>query len=120
MDDCICDNDSDYGRQYEKMTTKIIENNMQQLEIESNAGGDRVAFEVEKRVDEAGGRCNITTKATETNKETRIIVSADWVKKHVLFKAKNLYDSKSDYGVFMSQVFRYSISGKNPHDDAWD
>lgn len=118
--DCICDDNADYGIQYGRLTSLILEHNMQQCEFESNNGGDRVSYEVSKRVAAAGGRCNITEKATETNKETRIIVNADWVKKHVLFKDKSLYKAKSDYGIMMEWLLRYSLVGKNPHDDVPD
>ena len=118
--DAICNDSSDYGRQYENLAAKICEHKMQQVEFESNSGGDRVAFEVEERVKEREGRCNITSKATETNKETRIIVNADWVKKNVIFKDKSLYSPKSDYGVMMNWLFLYSVSGKNTHDDVPD
>jgi hypothetical protein len=67
-----------------------------------------------------GGRCNITNKATETNKETRIMVNADWIKKHVLFRDKSMYTPKSDYGIMMDWLLTYSIAGKNPHDDVPD
>ena len=118
--DCICDDNADYGIQYGRLTSLILEHNMQQCEFESNNGGDRVSYEVSKRVAAAGGRCNITEKATETNKETRIIVNADWVKKHILFKDKSLYKAKSDYGIMMEWLLRYSLVGKNPHDDVPD
>lgn len=120
MADCICDDSSDYGRQYERLANIILEHKMQQCEFESNAGGDRVAHEINKMVEERGGRCNITTKATETNKETRIIVNSDWIKKHCLFKMKEDYSPKSDYGVFMSWLLSYSVAGKNTHDDVCD
>jgi predicted phage terminase large subunit-like protein len=97
-----------------------MDNNMQQCEFESNSGGDRVAFEVNSRVQQMGGRCNITEKPTESNKETRIIVNADWIKKHVLFKDKSMYGSKTDYGKFMDWLLCYSITGKNAHDDVPD
>jgi predicted phage terminase large subunit-like protein len=118
--DCICDDSADYGIQYGRLTNIIIEHNMQQCEFESNNGGDRVSYEVSKRVEALGGRCNITEKATETNKETRIIVNADWVKKHILFKDKSLYKAKSDYGTMMEWLLRYSLVGKNTHDDVPD
>lgn len=118
--DVICSDNSDYGVQYENLANKIIEHNMQEDEFESNNGGDRVAFEVEKRVRERGGRCNITTKPTETNKETRIIVNAEWVKKNVIFKDESLYTPKSDYGVMMNWLLSYSTAGKNVHDDVPD
>ena len=118
--DAICNDSSDYGVQYENLANKICENNMQQVEFESNNGGDRVAYEVELRVKERGGRCNITSKPTETNKETRIIVNADWIKKNVIFKDESLYTPKSDYGVFMKWLLSYSVTGKNVHDDVPD
>ena len=118
--DCICDDNADYGIQYERLSRLIVDHNMQQCEFESNNGGDRVSFEVNKRVEEYGGRCNITDKATETNKETRIIVNADWVKKHVLFRAKENYSPKDDYGIMMEWLLCYSLVGKNTHDDIPD
>lgn len=120
MVDCVCDNGSDFGLQKEKLSNVITDNNMQQCEFESNAGGDRLAHEVNEMVEKKGGRCNITTKATETNKETRIIVNSDWVKKHCLFKDKDNYTPKSDYGVFMSFLLSYSVAGKNKFDDVPD
>lgn len=118
--DCICDDNTDYGVQYERLSNIIVEHNMQQCEFESNSGGDRVSYEVNKRVEEKGGRCNITDKPTETNKETRIIVNADWIKKHVLFKDREKYSPKDDYGIMMSWLLTYSVVGKNEHDDVPD
>ena len=118
--DTICTDSADYGIQYLRLANLLVQNNVQQCEFESNNGGDRVAYEVEDRVNQMGARCNITTKPTETNKETRIIVNADWVKKNVLFKDKSQYTPNSDYGVFMKWLFSYSVAGKNAHDDVPD
>ena len=118
--DCICDDNTDYGVQYERLSNIIVEHNMQQCEFESNSGGDRVSYEVNKLVEEKGGRCNITDKPTETNKETRIIGNADWVKKHVLFRDKENYKPKDDYGTMMWWLMTYSVVGKNEHDDVPD
>lgn len=120
MVDCICDDSSDFGLQQERLSGLILDHKMQQCEFESNAGGDRLAHAINEIVTDKGGRCNITTKATETNKETRIIVNSDWVKKHCLFKEKEDYKPKSDYGKFMSFMFSYSVAGKNKHDDVVD
>lgn len=117
---CICDDNSNYGIQYERTSDLIVNTRMQQCRFESNNGGDRVALDVSKLVEEKGGVCNITTKYTESNKETKIIVNADWVKKHVLFKARTEYQPKSDYGKMMGFLLSYSVRGKNPHDDVPD
>ena len=118
--DCICDDNTDYGIQYGRLSNIIVEHKMQQCEFESNSGGDRVSYEVAQRVEKMGGRCNITDKPTETNKETRIIVNADWVKKHVLFKSTENYNPKDDYGIMMTWLLTYSVVGKNDHDDVPD
>ena len=118
--DCVCDDTTDFSIQQEKLASAIVEHNMQQCEFESNAGGSRLAHEVDKAVKAKGGRCNITTKATATNKETRIIVNSDWIKKNCLFKDAQDYTPKSDYGRFMSFMFGYSIAGKNKFDDVVD
>ena len=118
--DCICDDNSDFGVQYGRLTDIILRHNVQQVEFESNQGGSRIAFEVQERVKKQGGICNITTKPTETNKETRIIVNSDWVKQNCLFLNKTEYSPKSDYGKMMGFLLGYSVAGKNKHDDVPD
>lgn len=120
LDDCICDNGSDYEVQYERSKSILLNNKVQACQYESNSGGDRVAEEVSKRVEAAGGYCNITQQYTTQNKETKIIVFAPWVKEHVLFKDKSLYPTKGDYGTMMGQMLSYSVAGKNSHDDVCD
>lgn len=120
MVDCICNKDSDYEMQYGKIVDVVCSNNIQALEIEANMGGDRIAHEVSTRLKTLNQRCNITTKYTESNKETRIIVNAEWVKKHILFRDKESYPVRSEYGEFMSQMLSYSVEGKNKHDDVVD
>lgn len=118
--DCVCDDNADYGVQYENCANLIVSNKMQQCEFEHNNGGGRVGFEVNKLVEEKGWSCNITSNFTSGNKETKIIVNADWVKKHVLFKDKAMYRPKDHYGVMMSWLLSYSVKGKNSHDDVPD
>ena len=93
---------------------------MNDCEFESNQGGDRVAMEVNKRVEQKGWICNITDTPTETNKEARIFQCSNWVLNHIIFKDRSLYDTKSEYGTMMSMLLSYSVSGKNPNDDVPD
>jgi phage terminase large subunit-like protein len=116
----ICDDSTNFKRQYRRLADCLIENKVQQCEFEANAGGSRVAFDVGELVEEAGHYCNITSKTTLTNKETRIMVNSDFVKANVLFKDKEYYTRRSDYGKFMSFLLGYSIAGKNKHDDVPD
>ena len=116
----ICNDDSYYERQYARSANLILTNKVEVCQFESNNGGDRIALEVSKRVKEAGGYCNITQQYTTQNKETKIIVYAPWVKQHVIFKDRSMYQPKEDYGVMMSFLLGYSPVGKNKHDDVPD
>lgn len=120
LDDCICNNESDYEIQYTRSKNIITKNKVEACHFESNNGGDRVSFEVDKRLKEEKYYCNITQEYTTANKETKIIIFAPWVKEHVYFKDKSLYTAKSDYGVMMSQLLSYSVVGKVDHDDVCD
>ncbi len=118
--DCVCDNSPDYELQYENSANLIVDNEMQDCVFESNNGGDRVAEEVQKRVEEKGWICNITSVPTESNKEARIYQCSNWILQHVKFKDKSMYAPKSQYGVMMAQLLSYSVSGKNINDDVAD
>ena len=120
LTDCVCDDNTDFGVQYENLSNFLVENKFQQCEFESNNGGSRVAYEVSKLVNEKGGRCNITEKFTTANKETKIIVNSDWVKKHIILRDKSLYTAKEDYGVMAYWLFTYTVTGKPSHDDVPD
>lgn len=119
MEDCICSNESDFSIQYERIADIIIRNKMQMVDFESNAGGDRIAAEVENRI-QGKQNCGITMHYTTQNKETKIIVNAEWVKKHCLFKDKSMYAPKSDYGTAMGFIMSYTVAGKNAYDDCPD
>ena len=118
--DCVCDNTADYEMQYENAANVLVNNEVHDCEFERNAGGDRVAMEVNKRVEQKGWICNITDKPTETNKEARIFQCSSWILQHVIFKDQSLYTPKEPYGVMMSLLKQYSVSGKKQLDDVPD
>ena len=118
--DCVCDNSADYEMQYENAANVLVNNEVQECEFESNAGGDRVALEVNKRVEGKGWICNITSKPTETNKEARIFQCSNWILNNVIFKDNSLYTPREPYGVMMSLLKQYSVSGKKQLDDVPD
>ena len=89
-------------------------------QVESNRGGMIFAQNIANRIKALGGGTNITTKWTQTNKETRIIVNAVWVKKHCLFKYENDYKTDREYKTAMNLLYSYSMAGRNKHDDAPD
>lgn len=118
--DAVCDNTADYEMQYENASNSIVNNQVQECEFERNAGGDRVAMEVNKRVEQKGWICNITDVPTETNKEARIFQCSNWILQHVIFKDSSLYKPNEPYGVMMSLLKQYSVSGKKQLDDVPD
>ena len=118
--DCVCDNTADYEMQYENASNVLVNNEVQECEFERNSGGDRVAMEVNKRVENKGWICNIIDTPTETNKEARIFQCSNWILQHIIFKDPSLYSPKEPYGVMMSLLKRYSVSGKKQLDDVPD
>lgn len=118
--DCVCDNTADYEEQYRNAAGVLVNNKVQECEFERNAGGDRVAMEVNKRVESVGWICNITDVPTETNKEARIFQCSNWILQHVIFKDPSLYKPNEPYGVMMSLLKQYSVSGKKQLDDVPD
>jgi hypothetical protein len=118
--DCVCDNTADYEMQYENASNVLVNNQVQECEFERNAGGDRVAMEVNKRVENKGWICNITDVPTETNKEARIFQCSNWILQHIIFKDQSLYKPNEPYGVMVSLLKRYSVTGKKQLDDVPD
>lgn len=118
--DCVCDNTADYEEQYRNAAGVLVNNKVQECEFERNAGGDRVAMEVNKRVESVGWICNITDTPTETNKEARIFQCSNWILQHIIFKDPSLYKPNEPYGIMMSLLKQYSVSGKKQLDDVPD
>lgn len=117
LEDLVYDNCSPYTLD-ELNANCLVRNNVQMCQFESNKEGSRTGNEVQKLVEQKGGRCSITKKYTTTNKETKIIVNSDWVKQHVYFKDESEWSDM--YRKFMNGVFSYVQMGKNKHDDSVD
>lgn len=88
--------------------------------FESNNAGTYFARDVQQILTDRKYVCNIRTKRTISNKQTRIEFASDNIIKHFYFKDPSLYARNSQYGMFMKQVTTYTRSGKVPHDDAPD
>lgn len=115
----VFDDNTDYDTLDRKTADIIIEHNPHKIRFESNQAGGRIASNIENMVK---GLCRtiIDTKYTTANKETKILVNSDWIKKHCLFLDPSLYTPKSDYGLFMGNVCSYTTKAKVPHDDGID
>ena len=116
--DCVC---TDGVSELESLVaSKYLTHGVNRSQVESNSAGGKFAEILDDKLQKLGAPTQITTKSNQSNKETRIIVFSDWVKKHCLFLAPKLYAPKSDYGVMMSQLTSYTQKGKNAHDDVPD
>ena len=90
------------------------------VQFESNSAGGVIADEVQEAVKEQGARTKILKKFTTSNKETKIIVNAPWIREHVLLLDSSKYTPESYYGRALAALFSYNVSGKNRHDDVPD
>lgn len=88
--------------------------------FESNNAGTYFARDVQQILTDRKYVCNIRTKRTISNKQTRIEFASDNIIKYFYFKDPSLYARNSQYAMFMKQVTTYTRSGKVPHDDAPD
>lgn len=119
IDDCVF-NDGLPGITQPLLAKKIIQNKVQKVQFESNKAGWAIADRVQELIKELGGHCHITKKTSTGNKQTRIVVNSDWVKKHCLFKDERMYKPNSEYALMVRYLTSYSTRGKNKHDDAPD
>lgn len=119
IDKFVCDNGK-VEIVEEKIAQTLVDRGVLSCRIESNRGGTLFAQNVDKRVRELGGITNITTKWTQSNKNTRIEINSSWVKAHCLFKDESLYKEDHEYMVAMKMLTSYTSMGKNRNDDVPD
>ena len=117
LEQWVCDNGK-VEILMEKVVRSLVDRKVRLCRIESNRGGTLFAADVQKRLRELGGITTITTKWTQTNKESRIQVGSMWVKQHVLFRDDKVQNK--EYRTAMNMVIGYTMAGKNKHDDTVD
>lgn len=96
---------------------QIIDTKCDIMKIESNNGGSSFARNVRKLI-KGKSPCSVIEETTTQNKETRILMSAGYIKEHFYFRSD--YLPGSDYDKFMRALTSYVKLGKNKHDDAPD
>lgn len=100
------------------VANRLVDRKVKLCQIESNRGGTLFAENVRKRVKEMGGPTSISTKWTQSNKETRIQTNSSWVKTHCLFRSESC--RTKEYRTAIDQLCSYTMQGKNKHDDVPD
>lgn len=98
----------------------LINNNVVSVTFESNNAGSYFARDVNELLKERSYNCNIRTKRTISNKQTRIEFASDTIIKKFYFKDPSTYERGSQYWNFMKELTTYTRSGKVAHDDAPD
>lgn len=98
----------------------LIRNQVSTATFESNNAGEYYARDVDQIIRERGYSISIRTKRTISNKQTRIEMASDNIKKNFYFKDPSTYKRGSQYGAFMKELTSYTRSGKVPHDDSPD
>lgn len=98
----------------------LMDNKVVAATFESNNAGSYFARDVQQIMAGKQYTCNIRTKRTISNKQTRIEFASDTILKRFYFKDASLYARNSQYAAFIKQLVTYTRSGKVPHDDAPD
>lgn len=96
----------------------LLKHKVKVCRFESNAAGGKVADTVNLELKKRGGITHITRKYTTSNKETRIQVNSAVISNHFLFKSN--FNRTTAYGLFMTMLTEYVLSGRNKHDDVPD
>ena len=115
----ICDN-SKVETVQARVAERLVSERVKLCQIESNRGGTLFANQVRDIVKELGGFASITTKWTQTNKETRIQTNSAWAKTHFFFRDPKSPTTPQEYRTAMNQLYAYSMVGKVKHDDVAD
>lgn len=89
-------------------------------DFEATKATSSYAEGVRKRLDDMGVKCTIRTHSAPPTKRKsdRIWESAPDIRERFYFRFEN--DRSKEYQLFMTNVFSYTITGKNKHDDAPD
>jgi predicted phage terminase large subunit-like protein len=96
----------------------LIDTNCTIMKIEANNGGESYARNVRKLIRNEKCSCQVISEQATTNKETRILMAAGYIKENFYFRTD--YLAGSDYDKYMRQLTSYIKLGKNKHDDGVD
>lgn len=98
----------------------LIRNKVDGATFESNNAGIYYARDVEELCKQRGYIISIRAKRTTANKQTKIEMASDTIKKRFWFKHPSTVKRGSQYWAFMKELTTYTRTGKVPHDDAPD
>ena len=97
-----------------------VRNGVVRADVELNNGGNYYAEDLAELVKSKGGKTSIRIFYSGNNKNVKIITYSDYAIKHFVFRHPSTYSPNSDYAKFMKDLFKWTQSGKNKHDDSPD
>lgn len=114
-----------------KVVNAIIENNVTNAFFEANAGGEGYKDEVEQELKKKGYKTNLVSKfaqqmilstgghaaKTHQRKEQRIWDNAEEIRK---FYFRDIGCQSQEYRKFMTNLYSFTMTGKNKNDDSPD
>ena len=102
------------------VAAKIVSNKVQLAKFEANNGGEEYADSISNLLKAQKYVCSVTYRRTTTSdksKKMRIVQYSPEIMKYYYVDDAH---ASTEYRQFMSQLCRYTISGKNKNDDAID
>ena len=105
---------------YDDIVSKILENHIILLVIESNVTSE-LKQNIEMKLKQMGENfCEIIEKYNTIPKPTRIENEKHIIKKQLVFPQKGMFGIATQMGKFMDNLTLYNATGTNPNDDAPD
>lgn len=97
----------------------IVRNNVQAVQLEANKSTLGYKEELERLLDSRKVKVNMTTRVAPNNvaKETRIYDKAPEIREFFFLDERK---RSREYQQFMTNVFSFTLTGRNKHDDAPD
>lgn len=90
------------------------------VQVESNGGWKLARKSIKKSLEERAPDCEVRSIHARTNKETRIIAAAAWVRNNCYFRNDWEDSDDKEYYDFMKNLTGYLREGSNKNDDAPD
>ena len=119
LKDCLYLNEP-MEKVYDKIVEKIIQHKITKLVIEKNIDTSLKAL-LDKMLKEQGiNYCEIIEVYSTIKKEEKIYNMESIIKNSLVFPNMHLYSYSSQMGKFMNDVFGFSYTHKNEHDDSID
>lgn len=119
LKDCLYLNEP-MEKVYDKIVEKIIQHKITKLVVEKNIDVSLKSLLTKMFQDYGVGYCEIIEVYATVKKEEKIYNMENTIKNYIVFPNMHLYSYSSQMGKFMNDVFGFSYTHKNEHDDSID